>query len=177
MEIKKEPKIVVITGAESTGKTILTQQLADYYKAPFYMEYAREYISGLGRQYTYDDVEIIAKKQAGQYEEALRSNSEIIFFDTWLIITKVWFEVVYKTCPAWVSEKLKSANIYGFILNDLDIPWEPDPVRENGGENRKILHEVYLKNLADFGFRYKINRGLGSNRLDNAIKIIENKFQ
>jgi nicotinamide riboside kinase len=171
------PKIIVISGAESTGKSVLTQQLAKHYNAPSYPEFARKYISGLNRKYTFNDLEIIAKKQINQYNEAVISEHDFIFFDTWLIITKVWFEVVYNSCPGWITEKIRTAKIFGFILNDIDIPWEPDPLRENGGKRRKILHNIYIKNLDEFNFRYCLNFGLGSDRLNNAIKLIENNFR
>jgi len=170
------PKIIVITGAESTGKTVLAEQLANYYQVPFYPEYAREYISGLDRDYTFQDIETIAKKQVEQYNEAVGLPHQFVFFDTWLIITKVWFEVVYKTCPEWVVNKIRLAKIAGFILNDLDIPWIPDPVRENGGENRSKLQKIYRQNLDFFGFKYQVNNGIGKDRLNNAVRIIEDSF-
>jgi len=175
--IKEYPKIIVVTGAESTGKSILIKQLAKHYNAPYYPEYAREYISQLDRKYTFRDIEIIAEKQAGQYEQALHASSEFVFFDTWLIITKVWFEVVFNECPRWVIGELQSAKIRGFLLNDIDIPWEPDPLRENGGEKRRLLHRTYIQNLKDFGFQYCLNSGANEIRKQNAIKSIEEKFR
>ena len=173
---KLTPKIIVVTGAESTGKSILVRQLAKHLNAPFYPEYAREYISELKRPYLFSDIEAIAKKQLEQYHEALLLNSKIVFFDTWLIITKVWFEVVYKTCPEWINETLRNAVIAGFILNEPDIPWEPDPLRENGGEKRYLLHNIYQNNLTNFRFKYHLNNGLGIIRLENAINTIKTNF-
>ncbi|NJK84851.1 MAG: ATP-binding protein, partial [Bacteroidales bacterium] len=46
---------VVITGPESTGKTVLTEELAAHYHTVFIPEYAREYILHLNRSYTYAD--------------------------------------------------------------------------------------------------------------------------
>ena len=71
-----KPKIVVITGAESTGKSKLAELLADKYNVPFIPEYARMYIENLGRKYEYSDVEIIAKKQIEQLNSL--KNSEIL---------------------------------------------------------------------------------------------------
>jgi NadR type nicotinamide-nucleotide adenylyltransferase len=166
------PKIVVITGAESTGKSVLTRQLASYFDAPFYGEYAREYILNLGRKYEYGDLEIIARKQMEEYSEALQSNSPVVFFDTWLIITKVWFEVVYGQAPSWVSDFISDANISGFMVCDTDLPWEPDEVRENGGEMRNVLQQLYIENLDRFGFRYFMIQGTGFHRFENAKKAV-----
>ena len=40
---------IAITGPESTGKSMLTAQLAKHYKAVMVAEYAREYLEKLGR--------------------------------------------------------------------------------------------------------------------------------
>ena len=53
------------------------------------------YVEGLHRPYTFEDVEHIARQQLTSYENEFHGK-EWVFFDTWLIITRVWFEVVYK---------------------------------------------------------------------------------
>lgn len=166
----KIPKIIVITGAESTGKSVLTKQLASHFNSPYYPEYARDYILNLGRKYEYGDVELIARRQMEDYGLALQSKAPVVFFDTWLIITKVWFEVVYGESPAWVSGFISNAKIAGFIVCDTDLPWEPDQVRENGGLMRDILQKRYIENLEAFGFRYLTASGTGQARLENACK-------
>jgi nicotinamide riboside kinase len=166
--------ILVITGAESTGKTLLTEQLSRHYDAPHYTEYAREYIASLHRKYVWEDVEHIARKQMDQYQEALHSGYPLVFFDTWLIITKIWFKFAFQAIPDWIDENIKKAHITGFILNDTDIPWEPDPLRENGGEKRKILHALYRQELEKYGFPFFVNSGFGEKRTQNAVRFIEN---
>ena len=172
MNVINSPHIFVITGAESTGKTVLTEQLANHFKAPFYPEFARKYVLGLTRKYTFSDIELIAKKQVEDYNEAMARHTHIVFFDTWLIITKVWFETVYQKVPDWIDSHLQSAKITGFILNDVDLPWIPDPVRENGGENRVKLHHRYEEELLKNHFCYTLNTGTGDIRLNNAIDFV-----
>jgi nicotinamide riboside kinase len=50
-----------------------------------------------------------------------------------------------------------------------DIPWIPDPVRENGGELRNELFERYCKEIEWFGFPYEIVSGTGEERYLNAV--------
>ena len=166
------PRIVVITGAESTGKSILTLSLSEHYQCPCFTEYAREYIGNLNRNYLYEDVAIIAEKQAAQYEQAKKMKAPFVFFDTWLIITKVWFEVVYGKKPDWLEPFIRTSEIYLFLVCDVDLDWIPDPVRENGGEMRKKLHQMYINNLKDYGFNYSVVTGSGEMRLRNAINSI-----
>ncbi len=170
------PHIFVITGAESTGKSTLAKQLAEHFEAKYFPEFARQYIIQINRDYNFSDIERIAGKQVEQYNEALCTENKIVFLDTWLIITKVWFEVVYKKVPYWLGEVISNSKISGFLLCDTDIPWIPDPVRENGGEKRQILHEKYKKNLELFQMNYYVVSGKGHKRLQKAIKSVENQL-
>jgi NadR type nicotinamide-nucleotide adenylyltransferase len=168
----ERPFIVVITGAESTGKSVLTKQLSQHFYAHFYPEYAREYLERSGPVYTREDVEQIARVQMEQMNEATKYQTACVFFDTWLIITKVWFEVVFGKVPAWIPEAIEKAPVDLFLLCENDIPWVPDPLRENGGDMRQKLLEMYKTNIAEFGFNYKTITGTGVERLENAIKTI-----
>jgi nicotinamide riboside kinase len=62
---------IAITGPESTGKSTLAAMLADHYQTIWIPEFARSYIDGLGRDYTYEDVEIIALEQMKQEDEQI----------------------------------------------------------------------------------------------------------
>ncbi len=168
----KRPRIVVVTGAESTGKSVLTRQLGDYYSCPWYPEYAREYLENREGHYTRQDVLHIARFQKKQMNDAQLNKSDFVFFDTWLIITKVWLEVAYGNAPFWISETIAAAPVDLFLFCDTDIPWESDPLRENGGEMRDRLSSVYKSNLLHFGFDYHIVSGKGEERFLNAVQII-----
>ncbi len=172
MKFVSKPRIIVVTGAESTGKSVLTRQLGELYQAPFYEEYARVYLENRPDHYTFNDINHIAMVQAMQMETAKYREAEFLFFDTWLIITKVWFEVVYGSVPAWIHRIISGAVIDLFLVCDTDLPWEPDPLRENGGEMREKLSAIYKTNLEAYGFRYGTVSGQGDVRLENALQII-----
>jgi NadR type nicotinamide-nucleotide adenylyltransferase len=163
---------IVITGAESTGKSILSEALADHYGTRWIPELARSFVETLGRHYTYSDIELIARWQIEE-EKRISGSQKMVFFDTWLIITKVWFEFVYGKSPDWLHEYIAGSSIDLFLLCDIDIPWEPDPVRENGGESRIRLQKLYVEQLENYGFNYHLISGLGESRLQNAIDIID----
>ncbi len=173
IKLSNTPKIVVITGAESTGKSTLTEQLATHFNTLFMPEIARSYVEGLNRKYTFDDVEQIAKLQVENLNNLCKQPVPFVFADTWLIITKVWFEFVYNKTPGWLIDEIRNTRIDLFLMCDTDLPWIFDPVRENGGENRNILHNLYIRNIIEFGFKYKIVRGTNNERLSNAIKFVE----
>ena len=89
--IKEVMKRIVLIGAESTGKTELADCLSTHFKTNFVPEYARSYIEELNSSYTYQDVEHIARKQIELEDEYCKKANKVLFYDTYLIITKVWF--------------------------------------------------------------------------------------
>ncbi len=94
------------------------------------------------------------------------------FFDTWLMITKVWLEIVYGKFPGWIEERLREASFDLVLLCDTDLPWIADPVRENGGENREKLLDLYKRELEKLGLDWTLVSGVGSQRLIRASQLI-----
>lgn len=164
---------IVITGPESAGKSVLSQQLADHYHTLYIPEYARDYIGGLGRKYCEADLVHIAQKQIEEKEKYSHIANRILFLDTFLIITKIWFEEVYHFCPVWLDRSLRESDIDLFLLCNTDLEWVPDPLRENGGERREYLFKRYEQELKHYNFHYGIVKGTNEERLRNAIRIVE----
>jgi len=170
-------KRIVVTGPESTGKTELAHNLAQYFQTVWVPEYARSYVENLSRPYTREDIENIARYQLTQEKEFLaKARNGYLFFDTWFIITKIWFEVVYGDCPEWITEHIRRSEIDLFLVCDTDLPWIPDAVRENGGERRDELMKMYCHEIETLGFPYVVVSGSGENRLNNALKLLREKF-
>ena len=166
-------KIIAVTGPESTAKSTLTNELSQYFQAISFPEYAREYLAEKGHHYTYADVEEIARKQVTQYEEAQYSDCEWVIFDTWLIITKVWFEWVFDRTPDWIEQAIADHPVDLYLLCKPDIPWEPDPLREHGGEEREQLYQLYKNELVSRGLPFTEIGGMGEERVLNAIQAVK----
>ena len=58
------------------------------------------------------------------------------------------------------------------LLCDVDLPWQPDPLREHP-HMREKLFAIYKSELENFGIEYKVVRGEGDERLQNAKEWIE----
>ena len=169
----KSPIRIILTGPESTGKTQLCVLLATLFDGKSVPEYAREYILGLGRQYTYEDVAHIAEKQLELMNEYCRHFCNYVFVDTYLIITKVWFRRAFNKIPLWIDSEIAKTKDALYLLCKPDLPWEPDGVRENGGKMREILFDEYEKELKQAGLDYAYVEGFGKERVNCA----ENKIQ
>jgi len=168
---------IIICGPESTGKTKLASHLAGYYGAYWVPEYAREYLESLNRDYTYQDVELIAKKQIKQFQRVDALDKEFVFFDTGLIITKVWFLEVFGKYPAWIDEELQKYKPSLYLLCYYDLEWKFDPLRENGSDERRAyLFNRYLEEIEKTECNYQIIRGFKQERYKLAIQTIDKTF-
>lgn len=166
---------IAVVGPESTGKSELSEKLAAHYGSPWVKEYARTYVEQLKRDYTYNDLCTIARRQIEE-ELYFENNTKepFVFFDTELIITKVWFDYCFQQVPAFVTERLKTGFFDLYLLCQPDLPWEADPVRENG-DNREYFYDLYKTEIERLGKPYVCIHGSGDKRLMNAIQLI-NKF-
>ena len=157
-----------IIGPESTGKSTLASYLAHRYGGVLVPEYAREYMEkrACACAYTYEDVVNIARFQVQQlqqfhaatYEgitEGYRTN--VIFFDTELIITKVWFMHKFGHCPDFLEEALRAYPMDVYLLCYPDMEWVPDPVRENPNI-REYLFDWYEREIQALDIPYYIIR-------------------
>ncbi|MDP4282549.1 MAG: ATP-binding protein [Bacteroidota bacterium] len=166
---------IAVTGPESTGKSILTEQLAHHYHTNFVPEYAREYIDKLQRPYNQEDILVIAQNQILNEHTLEKQANQIIFCDTELIVTKIWSEVKYSSCDPWILKTILENPYDLYLLCNIDIPWVDDPQREHP-QMREYLFNLYFRELTDRKVSFAIVNGLGMRRLHNAVRIIEKYF-
>jgi NadR type nicotinamide-nucleotide adenylyltransferase len=141
---------VALTGPESTGKTTLSRQLAAHYRTSWAPEYAREYLEEHGPRYTLPDLEAIAKGQlraeAAAEAEARHQGRPVFFCDTDLLVIKIWAEHAFGHCPDWIQQRIAGQHYDLVLLLGVDLPWEPDPLREHP-HLRQHFHQLYQHEL------------------------------
>ncbi|HNQ83228.1 MAG TPA: ATP-binding protein [Bacteroidales bacterium] len=162
---------ISITGPESTGKSALAKELAAHFGTVWVPEYAREYLEKLGRRYEFEDIAIIAIGQLEQENRMAAKADQIVFCDTDMLVCKIWSEFRYGHCDAWL-QKIVRSHVYDlYLLCDIDLPWEEDPLRENPKE-RQELFDIYLRELQKMNANFGIVTGTGDQRLRNAISAV-----
>jgi nicotinamide riboside kinase len=161
-------KRIAVTGPESTGKSILSEQMAMHYKTVWVPEYAREYLHLLGRPYEEKDLLAIATGQLSMENRLAGNATDWLICDTELTVIKIWSEVRYGRCDNSILEKLENHHYDYYLLCDVDLPWEYDPLREHP-EMRQYLFDKYRTDLNSRKLPYSVISGHGHHRLANAI--------
>jgi NadR type nicotinamide-nucleotide adenylyltransferase len=132
-------KKIVVIGPESTGKSWLCEKLAVHYNTNWVNEYAREYLLANGKNYTLNDLTLIAKGQIeaeNKLVDLVQNNVEAtntnnpLFIDTDLYVMKVWSEFVFNQCNFDILNGIVLQKYDLYLLCKPDIPWVSDELRE-----------------------------------------------
>ena len=173
---------IVVLGPESTGKSTLSEALAKHYGVVDCKEYARQYLHDNGTKYNFEDLLTIAKGQLTLEQAAIQKAEQLfieqsknkIFIDTNMYVMKVWCEYVFNNCHTFILDQIHTRKYDLYLLCDIDLPWSPDEMREYPDEKpRKELFAIYKDILINQNTPWAIVSGLGDQRTQNAIKIID----
>ncbi|MCR5888694.1 ATP-binding protein [Hymenobacter sp. J193] len=163
---------ISLTGPESTGKTTLSQQLADHYGTVWAPEFAREYLERQGAHYTLDDLEAIARGQMAAEDAAAARAHRVVFCDTDLLVIKIWSEHAFGYCPEWISQEMERRRYDLVLLLDVDLPWYPDPLREHPNL-RQHFHDLYRSELEDGPSPFADINGEPARRFEQACFLVD----
>jgi nicotinamide riboside kinase len=149
--------------------------MAEHFHTLWVPEYAREYLTGLGRPYEFEDIAIIARKQLEQENELAKKAKKLLFCDTDFLVTKIWSQYKYGKCDPWIEEMAEYHRYDLYLLCNTDLPWEEDPMREHPGQ-RDELFRIYMKEMKSIHASYILVSGTGKQRTDKAISAVEMAF-
>ena len=166
---------IVVTGSESTGKTYLTRRLSQFFDCTYSEESARLYVEKHPRQLQASDVVPIALSQISLQEKAIHSAKNLILHDTDLFSTVVYSKYYYQASPDWILEKARLLASDLYLLCDIDLPWQPEPLfRDQGSvEARRQVHTNFLDLIIKEQLNMRMIKGTGAKRTQMAIDIVE----
>ncbi|NEQ49481.1 MAG: ATP-binding protein [Leptolyngbya sp. SIO3F4] len=168
---------VLITGPESTGKSRMSRQLAETYGSVWVPEYARTYLNDLSRPYEPDDLRLILRGQLRSEQEYLTKAERYLFCDTGPEVLSIWSQHKYGEVHAEIEAALQAAEYDFVLLMDIDLPWEPDPLRETPDpEVRQQLLQIYRELLVSLEWPFRLISGTGPQRVQAAQAALENFF-
>ena len=165
------PKIAIV-GPESTGKSTMSAYLAKYYNTIWVPEYARDYCAKLTEPCTWQDERNMFYGQLDLEAAMLPLANELLICDTTFITVKIWSDYTFGRTPQEVLDELPKHPYDLYLLLDIDLPWEEDPLRDFP-HMREHFMGVWLKELQALDARYVLISGTGDDRYGNAIKAID----
>lgn len=158
---------IVITGAESSGKSSLTEHLGEVFKLPYALEYARYYLEENGPEYDLEQLREMSCLHLTYQQEKVPTSIPCGIFDTDLINYKIWAEEVFGCCPLEVSTGIEQESSHVYLLCKSDLPWDHDPLRENRYDCQH-LYQRHLDEIIRLNRPYEEVEGYGKERTTNA---------
>jgi NadR type nicotinamide-nucleotide adenylyltransferase len=149
---------ITVIGAESTGKTTLSRQLADALPGQWLPEWARPYLEGLPTP----DVDQSRMRVIWRAQLALQRSARslrdrpFIVQDTDLYATVGFWEAWDPTTlpdGLWIDAAADRSDLY--LITRSDIPFEPDPLRY-GGEVRETTDAFWIDLAERYGLPYEV---------------------
>lgn len=163
---------IAIVGPESTGKSTMAAYLAEYYDTVWVPEYAREYCEKLTGPCTWQDEINMFYGQLELEETIIPKANKILICDTTFITVKIWSDYTFGRSPQQVLDELSKHPYDYYLLLDIDLPWEEDPLRDFP-HMREHFMNVWHTELQALGAEYKVISGTGAGRYQNAVDAID----
>ncbi len=164
-------KKVVLLGTESTGKSTLCNTLSHYFNANLVTETGREVVDN-STSFTKFDLEFIIEQHGHKIKKAKKKAKPLIILDTDIHITQSYAKYTFGEYLDVSPKvyKLHRANLYLFLNNDVPFVQNESRMTE---KMRNELDKSHRKTLKEFRINYHEINGYWSNRLNNAVKLIE----
>jgi NadR type nicotinamide-nucleotide adenylyltransferase len=170
-EIKK----VAIIGPECTGKSALSEFLADQFKTVWVPEYARGYLENLTRPYAENDLLTIAHGQLRLEDTWAANVNKVMICDTNLYVIKVWSQFKFGQVHPEILKSIQTRKYDLYLLTYIDLPWEEDPQREHP-DKRQQLYDIYKKEMMNQSVPFMEIRGEREERRKTAVEAIQKLF-
>ncbi|MGE3691461.1 MAG: AAA family ATPase [Novosphingobium sp.] len=113
---------ICLHGAESTGKSVLSQKLG----YPWVPEYGRAYCEEIGTDLTMDDLLAIAEGQDRAMRLAAAASPPVLLLDTDPLMTAAWARMLFGHVPQVLMDYPKADH---YLLFEPDVPWVADGTR------------------------------------------------
>ena len=170
------PLPVSVFGPESTGKTTLARKLARRFGTVCVPEYARAHLEAQGGRLARRDIPLIARGQVASEEALARESNRILVCDTDPLLTKVWSETLFGSCPAGLAKQARARRYDLTLLTDVDVPWVGDSVRYLPKDRRGFFKRC-RRELKGAGREPIILKGSWEKRFKTACAAVEGLTQ
>jgi len=173
--------IIAIVGAESTGKTVLSQALADRLAAETGLrctavpEWLRLWCEREQRVPSQDEQRAIAQEAWTRIDTAQRAN-EVVVADTTPLMVAVYSLLLFDDDAVVPFAIDCQRHCAATLLTAVDLTWVADGLFRDGPQVQRPVDEITRRLLGEHGLAYSVVGGVGATRLERAIDAVTPVF-
>ncbi|ROZ62594.1 AAA family ATPase [Ramlibacter sp. WS9] len=167
---------LALLGAESTGKTQLSQELAAQVRAQgrsvaVVSEVLREWCEREGRTPRPEEQLPIAQEQERRADAAALTH-DVVIADTTSLMVAIYSAMLFEdgTLYQFALERQRGYDVT--LVTGLDLPWVADGLQRDGPHVREPVDALVRQALARADVPYRTIYGKGTERLQNALAAI-----
>ena len=166
---------IALLGAESTGKSELAKQLAQYFRAQknsvqLIPEYLRSWCKAKRRTPRKEEQLDIAVEQARQINNAFVC--DVLIADTTALTVAVYSDLLFNDTSLYSVALAHQRSFDVALLMGLDLPWVEDGIQRDGLHMREPVDAALRAALNREGMAFQVVYGTGESRLQNALRCL-----
>lgn len=171
------PLRIAISGVESSGKSTLTEHLAQHFACPSIMELARFDAAVIENRASIHDLTRLANEQLywcrKAEQSAIADGSKFVISDSDARVLEIWGKWVFKETPEGLDEFKGWPDLT--LVCAPNIPWEPDPLRSLPDfSDRQKIHLEIVGDFTPSQAWHIIDGSSKQERLEQAVRAVEN---
>lgn len=167
-------KRIAVLGPESSGKSTLAKDLARQYHSLAVPEYAEILLREQAGQLCEADMPRIAQGQWALEEALARQAQKVLFCDTDLLSTCLWWEELYGYTPPDLETRAKAQTYALTLLCKPDLTWHDD-IHRLRPKTRLRFFERCQRKLEAWKRPYVVIEGQGKQRINHAMKALSDR--
>jgi HTH-type transcriptional regulator, transcriptional repressor of NAD biosynthesis genes len=180
LDVGSNPVRVCVVGAESSGTTTLSRDLAAHYETVWVPEYGRLYterlkakgINTFSYEWKSEEFVHIAEQQQRDEDAAALKANRVLICDTDALATCIWHQRYVGTWSKKVEEIANRRHYALYLLTDCDIPFEFDGVRD-GQHIRPWMTKRFTEEFTKRGYPWVLIKGNREERLTRAVAEVD----
>lgn len=165
---------IALLGAESTGKTQLSADLAQALRAQgrrvtVVPEVLREWCERAGRTPEPHEQLPIAQEQERRVDEAAAGGADVVIADTTAVMVAIYSAMLFQDGTLYRFALERQRSYQHTLVTGLDLPWVADGLQRDGPHVRPPVDALVRAALQQAQVPYRVVYGAGRARLDNAL--------
>jgi nicotinamide riboside kinase len=168
---------IALLGAESSGKTTLSRELADHLaglglRATAVPEALRAWCERAGREPRPEEQLAIAQEQEACVDAAA-GEAEFVIADTSALMVAIYAGMLFEDGELLRFALQRQRGYDATLVTGLDVPWVADGLRRDAAHPREPVDALVRSLLQRAGVAFQVVYGQGPQRLQSALAALD----